>query len=83
MGEGPRSDDTKTDGLALGFVDEPTMVFYGDSSSIAFTRCLLEAMSLDLTAKGTETTSPCNENGSVECNAAPMSQKESVTVQFR
>ncbi|CAK46090.1 hypothetical protein M747DRAFT_286646 [Aspergillus niger ATCC 13496] len=77
-GEDPGSDDTKTDGLALGFVDEPTTEFYGESSSIAFTRCLLEAMSLDLTAKRTKTKSPCNENGFVECNIAPVSQQQSV-----
>lgn len=79
-GEDPGSDDTKTDSLALGLVNEPTTEFYGESSSIMFTRRLLEAMSLDLTAKRTKTKSPCNETGSVECNIAPVSQQRSVMV---
>jgi hypothetical protein len=79
-GGDPGPDDTKTDGLALGFVDEPTTVFYGDSSSIAFTRCLLEAMALDLTDKRTETKGQCNENGSGECNVAPVSRQQSAMV---
>ncbi|GAT19074.1 C6 transcription factor [Aspergillus luchuensis] len=77
-GEDPGSDDTKTVGLALGFVNEPTTEFYGESSSIMFTRRLLEAMSLDLAAKRTKTKSPCNGTGSVECNIAPVSQQRSV-----
>ncbi|GKZ16496.1 hypothetical protein AbraCBS73388_000071 [Aspergillus brasiliensis] len=79
-GEDPGSDDTKTDGLAIGFVDEPTTVFYGDSSSIVFTRCLLEAMSIDLTTKRTETKTLSNEKVSAECNVAPVSQQQSVMV---
>ncbi|KAL2816933.1 fungal-specific transcription factor domain-containing protein [Aspergillus granulosus] len=74
------SDDTKTDGLAIGFVDEPTTVFYGDSSSILFTRCLLEAMSLDLNTKRTEMKAPCNEKGSLECNTVPVAQQQSTSV---
>lgn len=77
----PGSDDTKTDGLALEFVDEPTPAFYGDSSSIAFTRCLLEAMSVVSKAKETEIQAPSTKNNySSEFNAAPKSRQKSPAV---
>lgn len=76
----PGSDDTKTDGLAIEFVDEPTPAFYGDSSSIVFTRCLLEAMSVVSKAKQNEMKVPCTTNNSSECNTAPESRQKSPPV---
>ncbi|OJJ04195.1 hypothetical protein ASPVEDRAFT_136194 [Aspergillus versicolor CBS 583.65] len=75
--EDPGSDDTKTDGLAIEFVDEPTPAFYGDSSSIVFTRCLLEAMSVVSKTRHNGMKAPCTENNSSECNAAPDSRQQS------
>ncbi|RAH67118.1 uncharacterized protein BO66DRAFT_355744 [Aspergillus aculeatinus CBS 121060] len=74
------SDETKTDGLAIKFVEEPTPVYYGRSSSIAFTRCLLRAMSVAPRTKQTETPISCREAGSVDCRPADPAQQYSPSV---
>lgn len=78
--ETPDSDDTKTDGLAMEFVHEPTPVFYGDSSTIVFTRCLLQATSVVMKVKENDMSVHCKESGSVECSCAPHSQQHSPSV---
>lgn len=78
--EDPGSDDTKTDGLAIEFVDKPTPAFYGDSSTIFFTRCLLEAMSVVSKAKQNEIRAPYKQNNSPECNGAQESRQQSPPV---
>ncbi|CEL06043.1 hypothetical protein ASPCAL07154 [Aspergillus calidoustus] len=79
----PAADDTNTDGLALGFVEETTPVFYGDSSSIVFTRCLLEAIATVSKPKGSEDTlmeAACERNSSTDCNPAPVARPQSPSV---
>ncbi|RDW65946.1 fungal specific transcription factor domain-containing protein [Aspergillus mulundensis] len=79
----PTSDDTNTDGLALGFVEETTPVFYGDSSSIVFTRCLLEAIAVvskPKESKDTPIKAACERNGASDRNPAPVAQPQSPSV---
>jgi hypothetical protein len=75
--EDPYSDDTKTDGLAIEYVGEPTPIFYGDSSNQIFIRCLLKALSVVSKFNEKESTLPSREHGSAECIYVPLSQKNS------
>ncbi|RFU74881.1 c6 transcription factor [Trichoderma arundinaceum] len=75
--EDPGSDEAKTDGLAIIFVDEQTPAFYGESSNIVFTRYLLRAISAVSKVKQHGVAVPFKDNGSIKCNSAPFSPQHS------
>lgn len=65
-------EDANTDGLAIVVVDEQTPEFHGESSNIAFTRCLLQAMSVI-----SKVAVPYKESSSY--NAAPPHKQQSLS----
>lgn len=75
--EDPGSDEARTDGLAIVFVDEQTPAFYGESSNIVFTRYLLRAISVVSKVKQHGMAVPCKESGSAEYSSAPFTQQHS------
>lgn len=66
------SDEAKTDGLAMIFVDEESPAFYGESSNIAFTRYLFQAI-----WKGSTITLPYKASDSSDCSSMTFSQHQS------
>ncbi|KAL7904135.1 C6 transcription factor [Trichoderma velutinum] len=72
--EDPGTDEAKTDGLAMIFVDEQTPTFYGESSNIVFTRYLLQAIAK---VKQHGMTVPLKDTGSTKPISAPRSPKHS------
>lgn len=75
--EDTESDDAKTDGLAIAFVDEHTPAFYGESSNIVFTRCLLRAISVRSKVNQHGMGISCKDKGSTEDSSLPFSQAHS------
>ena len=70
--ESRESDEAKTDGLAMIFVDEESPVYYGESSNIAFIRYLFQAIWMDSTI-----TIPHKASAPSECSSVPFSQQQS------
>jgi hypothetical protein len=78
--EDPGTDEAKTDGLAIIFVDEQTPTFYGESSNIVFTRYLLRALSAVSKVKQYEMAIPLKDTGSTKCSSVPLSPQRSLKV---
>ncbi|KAL7946815.1 C6 transcription factor [Trichoderma barbatum] len=75
--EDPGTDEAKTDGLAMIFVDEQTPTFYGESSNIVFTRYLLQAISVVSNSKQHGMAIPLKDTGSTKPSSAPHSPQHS------
>ncbi len=79
----PEDDDSRTDGLALTFVDEHAPAYFGESSNVAFTRYLLKAISAVWRVRRPETPAGAEDRNAAKSRRAERGVQASSTIERR